>query len=95
MVRHKISAQDRKRHAGSKSIIVNQYLLIVRVNLTILSFLGFDIRITPSVDFKEFEEKIKQWCAEAGDDVFYEFKQVSMLQSKLVRSLLMEVVEQD
>lgn len=40
-------------------------------------FSGFDIRITPTVDFKEFEEKIKKWCLDAGDDVFYEFKQVS------------------
>jgi aminoacylase len=40
-------------------------------------FSGFDIRITPTVDFKEFEEKIKKWCSDAGDDVFYEFKQVS------------------
>jgi len=41
-------------------------------------FSGFDIRITPTVDFKEFEEKIKKWCSDAGDDVFYEFKQVSI-----------------
>jgi hypothetical protein len=33
-------------------------------------FSGFDIRITPTVDFKEFEEKIKKWCSDAGDDVF-------------------------
>lgn len=39
-------------------------------------FQGFDIRITPTVDFKEFEDKIKKWCAEAGDDVKYEFIQV-------------------
>lgn len=42
---------------------------------------GFDIRITPTVDFKEFEEKIKKWCSDAGDDVFYEFKQKCEIQS--------------
>lgn len=42
---------------------------------------GFDIRITPTVDFKEFEDKIKKWCADAGDDVKYEFKQKCEIQS--------------
>lgn len=33
----------------------------------------FDIRITPTMDLEEFENKIKQWCKEAGEDVCYEF----------------------
>ncbi|XP_053377243.1 aminoacylase-1-like [Mercenaria mercenaria] len=36
---------------------------------------GFDIRIPPAVDLVEFEGKIKTWCAEAGEDVKYEFAQ--------------------
>uniref|UniRef100_A0A8C4QQX1 N-acyl-aliphatic-L-amino acid amidohydrolase n=1 Tax=Eptatretus burgeri TaxID=7764 RepID=A0A8C4QQX1_EPTBU len=32
----------------------------------------FDIRITPSTDIQEFEEQIKTWCKDAGDDVTYE-----------------------
>lgn len=34
---------------------------------------GFDIRIPPAVDLEKFEENIKTWCKEAGDDVTYEF----------------------
>ena len=41
-------------------------------------FLGFDIRIPPSVDLVAFEEKIKSWCSDAGDDVTCEFLQVSI-----------------
>lgn len=33
---------------------------------------GFDIRIPPTVDLKAFEEKIKSWCADAGENVEYE-----------------------
>ncbi|XP_060554792.1 aminoacylase-1-like [Ruditapes philippinarum] len=36
---------------------------------------GFDIRIAPTVDLVEFEEKIKTWCEEAGEDVTYSFIQ--------------------
>ena len=38
--------------------------------------LGFDIRITPTVDLIEFEKMIEDWCKEAGSDVTYEFLQV-------------------
>nr|XP_039253274.1 aminoacylase-1-like [Styela clava] len=34
---------------------------------------AFDIRIPPTVNLHKFEEKIKTWCHEAGDDVTYEF----------------------
>ncbi|KAL4239493.1 adenylate cyclase [Mactra antiquata] len=34
---------------------------------------GFDIRIAPTEDLVEFEEKIKTWCTEAGEGVTYEF----------------------
>ena len=44
-----------------------------------LSFPGFDIRIATTVDLVEFEEKIKTWCTEAGEDVTYEFIQVKYL----------------
>ncbi|KAK3103076.1 hypothetical protein FSP39_016275 [Pinctada imbricata] len=43
-------------------------------------YAGFDIRITPSVDMVAFEEKIKGWCREAGDDVTYEFYQKCQIQ---------------
>lgn len=36
---------------------------------------GFDIRIAPTVDLVEMEERIKTWCADAGEDVTYEFVQ--------------------
>jgi len=36
---------------------------------------GFDIRIAPTVDLAEFEQQIKAWCTEAGEDVTYEFVQ--------------------
>ena len=36
---------------------------------------GFDIRVTPTEDLKQFEKKIEGWCKEAGDDVTFEFKQ--------------------
>lgn len=35
----------------------------------------FDIRVTPTMDFVELENKIKLWCNEAGEDVSYEFLQ--------------------
>ncbi|KAK5986962.1 hypothetical protein GCK32_002811 [Trichostrongylus colubriformis] len=33
----------------------------------------FDIRITPTTDFNEFEQMIASWCKNAGEDVTYEF----------------------
>ncbi|XP_039754767.1 aminoacylase-1-like [Pararge aegeria] len=36
---------------------------------------SFDLRLALSVNFEEFENMIKQWCAEAGDSVTYEFEQ--------------------
>ncbi|VDO87070.1 unnamed protein product [Haemonchus placei] len=35
----------------------------------------FDIRITPTVDFDEFEKMIAGWCSGAGEGVTYEFLQ--------------------
>ena len=43
---------------------------------------GFDIRITPTVDLKEFEERLSGWCKEAGEGVTYEFLQVSWRQAQ-------------
>ncbi|OWF35113.1 aminoacylase-1-like [Mizuhopecten yessoensis] len=43
-------------------------------------YAGFDVRIAPTVDLNHFEDKIKNWCAEAGDDVTYEFLQKCMIQ---------------
>jgi aminoacylase len=34
----------------------------------------FDIRISPFVDLVEFENKIKQWCEQAGPNVVYTFE---------------------
>lgn len=42
---------------------------------------GFDVRITPTTDLVKFEQKIKGWCEEAGDDVTYEFRQKGMCQN--------------
>ncbi|KAI2650120.1 Aminoacylase-1A [Labeo rohita] len=36
---------------------------------------SFDLRIPPTVNLQEFEEKIKVWCKEAGEDVTYDFAQ--------------------
>ncbi|XP_078340765.1 aminoacylase-1-like isoform X1 [Crassostrea virginica] len=38
-------------------------------------FLGFDIRIAPTENLKEFEAMIKEWLRAAGEDVTYEFVQ--------------------
>ena len=38
---------------------------------------GFDIRIAPTENLKEFEAMIKEWLRAAGEDVTYEFVQVS------------------
>ncbi|XP_067685085.1 aminoacylase-1A-like [Haliotis asinina] len=35
--------------------------------------LSFDIRIPPAVDVVKFENQIKTWCDEAGEDVTYKF----------------------
>ncbi|XP_014608257.1 PREDICTED: aminoacylase-1-like [Polistes canadensis] len=35
----------------------------------------FDVRLDPSVDHDEFEAKIKKWCEETGEGVFYTFEQ--------------------
>ncbi|KAK7075032.1 adenylate cyclase [Halocaridina rubra] len=43
-------------------------------------YAGFDVRITPTENLVKFEEMIKAWCREAGDDVTYEFKQKGMNQ---------------
>nr|XP_039268266.1 aminoacylase-1A-like [Styela clava] len=41
----------------------------------------FDIRIPPTVDLKDFENKISKWCEQAGKDVTFEFLQKSTIQS--------------
>ena len=35
----------------------------------------FDIRIPPSTDFVKFEEQLRSWCKEAGEDITMEFLQ--------------------
>uniref|UniRef100_A0A671SQ95 Aminoacylase-1-like n=1 Tax=Sinocyclocheilus anshuiensis TaxID=1608454 RepID=A0A671SQ95_9TELE len=42
---------------------------------------SFDLRIPPTVNLQEFEEKIKAWCKEAGEDVTYDFAQKHMDQN--------------
>lgn len=42
---------------------------------------SFDLRIPPTVNLQEFEEKIKVWCREAGEDVTYDFAQKHMDQN--------------
>lgn len=34
---------------------------------------GFNIRVPPSVDFDELEEKMKGWCKEAGQGITMKF----------------------
>ncbi|XP_056885973.1 aminoacylase-1A-like [Takifugu flavidus] len=41
----------------------------------------FDLRIPPTVNLQEFEQQIKAWCKEAGEDVTYEFAQKHMNQN--------------
>ncbi|XP_026319049.1 aminoacylase-1-like [Hyposmocoma kahamanoa] len=60
---------------------------VTTVNLTMLSggiqsnvvpekfTATFDLRLALSVDHKEFEDMIKRWCSEAGDNVTYTFDQ--------------------
>ena len=36
----------------------------------------FDIRVTPTVNIKDFEAQIEKMCREAGDGVKHEFLQV-------------------
>ncbi|KAG7155623.1 Aminoacylase-1-like 3 [Homarus americanus] len=38
---------------------------------------GFDVRVTPTIGENKFEDMIKSWCKEAGDDVTYEFKHIA------------------
>nr|CAB3219979.1 aminoacylase-1 [Phallusia mammillata] len=44
---------------------------IVPADLTV----GFDIRIAPTINLKEFENQVATWCKEAGDGVTYSFVQ--------------------
>lgn len=60
---------------------------VTTVNLTTMSggvqqnvvpnefVIGFDIRITPTTNLKEFEDMIRKWCDEAGGGIELEFKQ--------------------
>ncbi|KAL7641475.1 UNVERIFIED_CONTAM: hypothetical protein RMT77_007346 [Armadillidium vulgare] len=41
---------------------------------------GFDIRIPPTVNLKEFDKTIRDWCKEAGEDVTIEPFQLDMIQ---------------
>ncbi|KAK7503333.1 hypothetical protein BaRGS_00005254 [Batillaria attramentaria] len=43
---------------------------------------GFDVRITPTVDLKKFEEEITQWCKDAGPDFTIKFFQKGMCQKR-------------
>ena len=36
---------------------------------------GFDVRITPTENLKDFEKMMEGWCKEAGDDVTLEYMQ--------------------
>ncbi|KAK7068528.1 adenylate cyclase [Halocaridina rubra] len=63
---------------------------VTTVNLTILEggvqfnvvpselSVGFDVRIPPTTDLAKFEDMIKGWCKQAGNDVTYEFRQKTM-----------------
>ncbi|XP_076060232.1 aminoacylase-1-like isoform X2 [Oratosquilla oratoria] len=42
---------------------------------------GFDIRIPPTCNLKEFEDMISQWCKEAGEGVEYKFHEKAMVQN--------------
>ncbi|XP_012686614.2 aminoacylase-1A isoform X1 [Clupea harengus] len=42
---------------------------------------SFDMRIPPTVNLLEFEEKIKKWCQEAGEGITYKFAQKHMDQN--------------
>ena len=34
---------------------------------------GFDFRVAPTDDIKDFEEMLKRWCKEAGPGVTFEY----------------------
>uniref|UniRef100_H2LA56 N-acyl-aliphatic-L-amino acid amidohydrolase n=1 Tax=Oryzias latipes TaxID=8090 RepID=H2LA56_ORYLA len=42
---------------------------------------SFDLRIPPTVNLQDFERQIQEWCAEAGQDITYEFAQKHMNQN--------------
>ena len=44
-----------------------------KVDNNFFFFTGFDIRIPPTVDLQEFEDKLNKWRSEAGADVTYKF----------------------
>ncbi|CAK1601217.1 unnamed protein product [Parnassius mnemosyne] len=51
-------------YGGVQSNVVPEKLTVV-----------FDIRLSVTVNHEDFENKIKQWCKEAGDGVTFEFEQ--------------------
>ncbi|XP_038214771.1 aminoacylase-1-like [Zerene cesonia] len=51
-------------HGGVQSNVIPEKLTVV-----------FDCRLAVTVDHEEFENKIKEWCKEAGEGVTYEFEQ--------------------
>ncbi|KAJ8302061.1 hypothetical protein KUTeg_021048 [Tegillarca granosa] len=83
-------AQEEKKLKGNACLRLGD---VTTVNLTNVQgglqfnvvpeemFAGFDIRITPTVNFEEFENKIKQWLEECGEGITYEFHQKCMIQN--------------
>ncbi|CAG4972095.1 unnamed protein product [Parnassius apollo] len=51
-------------YGGVQSNVVPEKLTVV-----------FDVRLAVTVNHEDFENKIKQWCKEAGDGVTFEFEQ--------------------
>ncbi|XP_060075406.1 aminoacylase-1-like [Ylistrum balloti] len=82
-------AQEEKKLNGNACLKLGD---VTTVNLTNIQggvqfnvvpmdmYAGFDIRIAPTVDLQEFENKVKNWCTQAGDDVTYEFHQKCTIQ---------------
>lgn len=83
-------AQEEKKLKGNACLRLGD---VTTVNLTNVQgglqfnvvpeemFAGFDIRITPTVNFEEFENKIKQWLEECGEGITYEFHQKCLIQN--------------
>ncbi|XP_066970090.1 aminoacylase-1-like isoform X1 [Macrobrachium rosenbergii] len=82
--------EQKKLLSANKSLRLGD---VTTVNLTMLQggvqfnvvpselSVGFDVRIAPTANLKEFEEMVKKWCREAGDGVTYEFRQKAMCQN--------------
>ena len=63
-----------------RALILCEAFFTFTVGLSTLSvhyFISdFDIRVTPTVNIKDFETKIEEMCKQAGDGVKHEFLQV-------------------